>query len=203
VKGRSPLPDLTGEYRWGGSRGYFEVAGLLGQMKWDDQLDDAFDLSGSATRWGINFSSNVKFGSATTLRLQWVTGEGIQNYMNDAPVDVGIVRNSGNVTRPIEGEAVPINGTVIFLDHNWSPMWSTSIGYSRTDIDNLEGQANDAYKTGQYALGNILYTPVAGVMMGGEVQWGRRESFRDLYTADGVKVQFSFRYNFSASFGGN
>ena len=38
--------------------------GMLGQMKWDDLLDDAFDLSGSATRWGINLSSNVKFGDS-------------------------------------------------------------------------------------------------------------------------------------------
>ena len=67
-------------------------------MKWDDLHDDAFDLSGSATRWGINFSSNIKFGSATTLRLQLVFGEGIQNYMNDAPVDVGIVRSPGDAT---------------------------------------------------------------------------------------------------------
>ena len=28
VKGRSPMPDFTGEYRLGGSRGYFEVAGI-------------------------------------------------------------------------------------------------------------------------------------------------------------------------------
>ena len=46
---------------------------------------------------------------------------------------------------------------MLFLDHNWSAKWSTSIGYSRTDIDNLEGQADDAYKTGQYTLGNLLY----------------------------------------------
>ena len=159
VSGRSPLPDLTAEYRWGGSRGYVEAAGLLGRMEWDDLNDDAFDLSGSATRWGINLSSNVKFGDATTLRLQFVFGEGIQNYMNDAPVDVGIVRGP-SPSVPIEGEAIPITASVLFLDHNWSDKWSTSIGYSRTDIDNLEGQADDAYKTGQYALGNLLYSPV-------------------------------------------
>jgi DcaP outer membrane protein len=201
VSGRSPLPDLTAEYRWGGSRGYVEAAGLLGRMEWDDLNDDAFDLSGSATRWGVNLSSNVKLGDATTVRLQFVFGEGIQNYMNDAPVDVGIVRGS-SVTAPIEGEAIPITASVLFVDHNWSDRWSTSIGYSRTDIDNVEGQADDAYKTGQYALGNLLYSPVRNVMIGGELQWGKREMFRDPYEGDGFKLQFSFRYNFSATFGG-
>jgi hypothetical protein len=202
VRGRFPLPDLTGEYRFGGSRGYFEVAGLLGYLKWDDLLEDPFDLSGSATRWGINLSSNVKFGARDTLRLQFVYGEAIQNYMNDAPVDVGIERQIGNLVSPITGEAIPLIGTVIFLDHNWTDQWSTSVGYSRTDIDNLEGQTDDAYKTGQYALGNILYTPVRNVMVGGEFQWGRREMFRDPFVGDGYKLQFSFRYNFSATIGG-
>jgi hypothetical protein len=202
VKGRSPMPDITAEYRYGGSRGYVEAAGLLGRMSWDDVLPDQFDLSGDATRWGINLSSNVKLGSTTTLRLQWVFGEGIQNYMNDAPVDVGIVANPGNAVTPIEGKAIPLTGTVLFVDHNWSSQWSTSVGYSGTYIDNVDGQAANAYRTGHYALGNLLYTPVPGVMMGGELQWGRREMFQDPYVGEGLKLQFSFRYNFSVKAGG-
>ena len=202
VKGRSPLPDFTGEYRYGGSRGYVEVAGIVGKMNWDDVLADQFDLSGSATRWGINLSSNVKLGSRTTLRLQYAYGEGIQNYMNDAPVDVGIVPNPGNAVTPIVGKAIPITGTVLFVDHNWNDHWSSSVGYSGTYIDNVEGQAANAYKTGHYALGNLLYTPVPGVMMGGELQWGKREMFKDPYVGDGLKVQFSFKYNFSVKVGG-
>jgi hypothetical protein len=202
VKGRSPFPDFTGEYRMGGARGYFEVAGLLGKMNWDDMLDDQFDLSGSATRWGINLSSNVKLGTRSTLRLQYAFGEGMQNYMNDAPVDVGIVPNPGNTVTPIRGEAIPISGSVVFLDHNWTDQWSSSVGYSGTYIDNLEGQTATAYKTGHYALGNLLYTPVPGVMVGGELQWGQRKSFTDPYVGEGLKVQFSFKYNFSVKVGG-
>ena len=51
------------------------------------------------------------------------------------------------------------------------------------------------------ALGNLLYTPVPNVMMGGELQWGRRENFSDGFQSDGFKVQFSFKYNFSKVFG--
>ena len=202
VRGRTLLPDFTGEYRFGGSRGYIEVAGLLGRMNWDDLLDDAFELSGSDTRWGVNLSSNIKLWSSSTIRLQYVFGEGIQNYMNDSPVDVGIVRNPGNIITPIVGEAIPLTGLVAFLDHNWSDKWSTSVGYSRTDTDNLEGQADDAYATGEYALGNLLYTPVPAVMVGGELQWGRREMFRDPFAGEAVKVQFSVKYNFSGTIGG-
>ena len=36
------------------------MAGILRQIKWDDLNDDQYDLTGSATGWGINLSSNLK-----------------------------------------------------------------------------------------------------------------------------------------------
>ena len=202
VRGRSPAPDVTGEYRMGGKRGYLEVAGLVGRMSWDDLLGDPYDLSGHATRWGVNVSSNFKVDDATTVRVQFVHGEGIQNYMNDSPVDIGIVPNPGDPRKPITGKALPINGFVAFVDHNWSSEWSSAVGYSRQDIDNTVGQAANAFKTGQYALGNLLYSPVPNVMVGGELQWGRREMFQDPYIGEGFKIQFSAKFNFSATIGG-
>jgi hypothetical protein len=136
------------------------------------------------------------------IRLQFVYGRGIENYMNDVPVDIGIVANPGNPVTPILGKAIPVMGTVIFLDHTWNDKWTTAVGYSRTDVDNTSGQAPDAYKTGQYFLGNALYSPAPNVMVGGEFQWGRRTNFSDGFSADGVKVQFSFKYNFSYKVGG-
>jgi len=129
-----------------------------------------------------------------------VYGEGIQNYMNDAPADISIVTND-DPDKPIVGEALPITGIVAFLDHNWSERWSSTIGYSRTDIDNTDLATPTAYKAGQYGLFNLLYMPVPNVMMGGELQWGEREN-ENGFTSDAVKVQFSFKYNFSSRIGG-
>ena len=202
IKGRTPLPDFTGQYTFGGTWGYVRVAGALRKINWDDMLADQYDLSGSATGWGLNFSSNLKPTSRDVIRLQLVYGEGIENYMNDAPVDIGIARNPGNTGSPIKGVAIPILGLVAFLDHGWNDKWSTTVGYSLTDQDNPEGQTPDAYRRGHYALFNLLYTPVPNVMMGGEFQWGRRENFSDGFKSDGVKIQFSFKYNFSHTLGG-
>jgi hypothetical protein len=202
IKARFPLPDFSGAYKLTQKWGYVRAAGMLRVIKWDDVLADQFDLSGDATGWGLNFSSNVKAGANDTVRLQVVFGEGIQNYMNDAPVDIGIVNQFQNPVTPISGEALPIVGIVAFLDHTWNERFTSSVGYSRTDIDNSEGQAPDAYKVGQYALGNLLYTPVPNVMVGGELQWGRRENFSDGFHSDGFKLQFSFKYNFSYKVGG-
>ena len=202
IRPRFPLPDFSGEYRKGGRWGYVEVAGILRQIKWDDVLDDQFDLEGSETGWGINLSSNLRPGPSDVVRLQFAYGEGIQNYMNDAPVDIGIQNNFSDRRTPIEGKALPIVGIVAFVDHTWSDEWSSAIGYSYTDINNSDAQSPNAYRRGHYALGNLLYTPVPNVLVGGELQWGRRENFSDGFHSDGFKIQFSFKYNFSARIGG-
>ncbi len=93
IKARFPLPDISGASR-------AAELGLRPRRRHPraDQLGrhprDPFDLSGEGTGWGINLSSNLKHGKDDVVRLQFVFGEGIQNYMNDSPVDVGIVNNS-------------------------------------------------------------------------------------------------------------
>ena len=79
---------------------------------------------------------------------------------------------------PIEGVALPVTGLVGFFDINWNEKFSTAIGYSSIDIDNSDGQANDAFKTGQYIVGNLMYYPVKNAMMGIEFQYGDREEFQ-------------------------
>ena len=203
LTGRTPYPDFTGQVTVGRTWGYVRAAGALRRMNWDDTLDDAFDLSGSATGWGLNLSSNLNFREKKdVVRLQYVFGEGIQNFMNDSPVDVGLIFQPGNALTPISGEALGIIGVVAFLDHSWSSRWSTTVGYSMQEIDNSEGQAPNAFKRADYALANLLFTPVPNVMMGGELQWGRRENFGDGFESEAYKVQFSFKYNFSQKFGG-
>ena len=201
VKGRFPLPDLSAHFRKAGDFGHVQLSGILRQIKWDDLNGDAVDLSGKATGWGLHLSSSLKLGKHVA-RGSVVYGEGIQNYMNDAPVDVGIENNFGNPRTPIVGKALPLLGIVAFLDLNWNAKWTSTVGYSFIDIDNSDAQAPSAFKKGQYALANVLYYPVQGVFLGPEVQWGKRENFRDGFSSDDFRIQFSAKYNFKLSLGG-
>ena len=203
VTARFPLPDLSAEYHVGSDWGYIEIAGILRRIEWEDNGTDQYDLAGSATGWGLNLSSNVKLGEANTLRMQVVYGEGIENYMNDATSDIGIEPNPGNPTAPVKGVTLPVLGVVAFLDHNWSSEWSTAIGFSLIDIDNASSATPDTFASGRYALVNLLHTPVPNMMVGAELQYGYRENFTDGWSVDDFKVQFSFKYNFSHTFGGN
>ena len=192
-----PLPDLSAEYHVGKEWGYLEVAGIVRRIEWEDSGTDSLDLSGGTTGWGLHVSSNIKVGESNVVRASVVYGEGVENYMNDAPADIGIENNPGNATTPVEGVALPVLGIVAFLDHNWNERFSSSVGYSMVDIDNSDAQAPSAYSLGHYAVGNLLYYPAPNVMTGVELQYGKRENFSDGFTSDDVKLQVSFRYNFS------
>jgi hypothetical protein len=196
------LPDLTANFRWTRNWGHFQVAGIVKRMAWEDTNDDEFDLSGSAVGAGLNLTSALKFGENDTGKFAFVFGQGIQNYMNDADVDVGIETNlaAGDPRRPIVGKALGMWSFMAYLDHYWNKRWSTSVGYSMMDVDNSNGQAADAYRRGHYASGNLLYYPWENVMMGGEFIWGRRENFLDGFKSDDFRIQFSFKYNFSKTF---
>ena len=110
VKSRFPAPDFTGHYRFGTKRGYIQFGAAVRYLAWDDLIpNDQFDLNGHVWGWGSSLSSNAKVGTGNVLRLQLVYGRGIENYFNDAPVDVGVERNPGSTVTPVEGEALPIS----------------------------------------------------------------------------------------------
>ena len=203
VKAQFEYPDISAEYRYGSDWGYVEAAGIWRKLKWNDTLEDGVDLSDEGTGWGINLSSNIKFaGGKDVLRVAYVFGEGVENYMNDATVDVGVELND-DPARPFEGKLLPVSGVTAFLDHTWNDKFTSAVGYSSVKIDNSDGQAPNAFHRGHYALANVLYTPVKNWMMGGEIQWGKRENFSDGYESDDIRVQFSVRANFGKMFGGN
>lgn len=200
VKPKFNWPDFSWQARLARSWGYFQVAGMLRKIGWTDTTPDRFDLSGTAIGWGVNVSSNVKFTSKNTGRFQVVYGEGVENYMNDAPVDVGIRNNFSNAINPIKGVPLPVLGVVAFLDHDWNKQFSTAAGYSLTDIQNSEAQTPEAFHQGHYALANLLYHPVPRVTIGGEYQFGRRVNFTDGFNVNDHRVQVSFKYDWKKSF---
>jgi hypothetical protein len=202
VTGDFKLPDLAAHYRWARDWGHIQAAGILRKIEWNDLNDDEFDLSGSDTGWGINLSGNYRIGPHV-LRGSVVYGEGIQNYMNDASVDIGVVENFPDLVRPIYGETIPLLGIVAFLDLNWSDEWTSTIGYSMQDNDLPDGQSGSSFAKGHYALANILWHPVPEFFVGPEIQWARRENFNDGFTSDDLRIQVSAKWNFSKSFGAN
>jgi hypothetical protein len=212
MKSKFSMPDFTAEYRYSDKWGYIELSGILRSIKWEDHNTDLYDLSGGTTGWGLSLSTRLKLSKNLIYHGAFTTGAGIQNYMNDAEADVGIKRQYDNTAVPIKGVAIPLVGLVNYFDIYWNQKFSSSIGYSILNNHTTEAQLSTAYKTGQYASVNFLYSPVKNCILGPELQWGMRHNNDfagdpqfNLPAAKGnsgndVKLQFSFRYTFYSAF---
>ena len=55
---------------------------------------------------------------------------------------------------------------------------------------------------GHYALANVLFKPVDHLMLGPELQYGRRENIDGEFSANEFRVQFSAKLDYSKTFGG-
>jgi hypothetical protein len=200
VKPHFNLPDFSAEYRYGKKWGYVEIAGILRKIGWEDQNNNPnYDLSDSKLGWGLNLTTNINIASGTIFRGQFAYGEGIENYMNEGPADIGVKANPSNPQQPVLGVPLPVIGIVAFFDHTWNDKFSSSAGYSYVHIANTEASTGDSFKTGNYAIANFIYTPVPKLMAVVELQYGTRDNFNDGFSSSATKVQFSFKYNFSYS----
>jgi hypothetical protein len=200
VKPKFNLPDLSGEFRMTRNWGYAELAGLVRKIEWVDQGNEPYDLSGKAVGWGFNLSTNLKLGEKDVFIGQAIYGQGIQNYMNDAPTDIGIKNDFSNTNTPIKGVALPLFSFETYLNHRWNSTFSSTIGYSAIHTENSDGQDPDAFREGRYASTNLLYYPESNIMVGVELQWINRENYSDGWKTNATKIQFSFRYSFKQEF---
>jgi hypothetical protein len=82
-----------------------------------------------------------------------------------------------------------------YLEHHWNDHWTTSGGYSMTSVDNTNFQSANTFRRGEYASVNLLYTPVKGVLIGGEFLWGKRRDFGSAVTWPRISFRPSTIFN--------
>ena len=201
IQPRFPAPDVSVHYRYASEWGHFQAAGIVRKIGWHDPTPGPVNLSGSAVGWGVNLSSNVKV-SKHVARLQAVYGNGIENYMNDATIDIGPENNFSNPSKPIKGKALPVLGIVAFMDFNWNKYFTSTAGYSFVNITNSNGSNPSDYHRGQYGLANLLYYPVKNMFLGQEFQYGQRTNWHDGFSSSEWRNQLSVKYNFKYQLGG-
>lgn len=183
------IPDLTARYRKNGDFGHVQVAGIVRKLGYE-RLDNG--AKGYEVGWGINNSAAIKTWGEDQLKLQVAYGEGIGNYMNDGGID--IAPDSADLDTA-GAEAVPLWGISAYYDHYWSNKWSTTFGWSMTDLDTAKGQAGTEFRKGQIAQINLLYYPVEHVLLGTEFIWGQRENIDGDIGSD-YRIQFTLKVDF-------
>lgn len=193
AQGDEKLPDVTAMAKMKRGWGHFQASGILRSIGFETTGNATNEPKNRLTGWGVNLSSNIKVLEKDKIILAAVYGNGIASYMNDGGTDLGA---DGSLLSP-RAKVIPLLGLTAFYDHYWSDKYSSSIGYSSTQVENSDLQTDDSFKKGQYALGNLLYTPVKNVMVGGELLWGSRTD-KDGGYGDDVRTQISFKYSFSS-----
>ena len=196
VQGNETMPDFTGHYRYDGDWGHVQVAGILRRVGFETIGTPNSEPKGARLGWGVDMTSNVNVTKNDVLHLGVVYGAGIASYMNDGGTDLAPGGRLVEV-ETVHAEAVPLLGVIAYFDHQWNKQFSSSIGYSRTQVDNTSLQAGNAFRTGQYASVNLLWTPDPHLLFGGEVMWGQRED-KNGATGDDSRIQFSAKYKFSS-----
>ena len=185
------LPDLSVRYRNNGDFGHYQVAGMFRKLGYErrdtGQKDEEFG-------WGINTSAGLNTWGSDVMKLQVVYGEGIGNYMNDGGVD--IAPDSSDLDKA-SASAVGLLGISAYYDHYWNDQWSTSFGWSMTDLDTEDGQSGTEFETGQIAQINLLHYPADNVLLGTEFIWGEREDVNG-NTGSDYRIQFSLKVNFDS-----
>jgi hypothetical protein len=157
---------------------------------------DAFE-KGSQTGWGFDLSAAINLLEKDKLLLSVVHGNGIASYMNDGGMDIAptTLPTGPPGALGVGSEAVPLTGVMAYYDHYWNSMWSTSVGYSSTQVANTDLQNTTAFHKGQYASINLLMYPASRVMVGVELMYGKLTN-NDGTTGDDVRFQFSAKYDF-------
>jgi hypothetical protein len=202
------LPDLTAQVQYRGPWGHVGLAGIVRKIGFDTLGTPDNEPQGSEFGWGLNLAAIVK-ASLATFRVGVVYGEGIASYMNDGGMD--LAPSAALIpTQPIfpppatpplnlllEADAVPLLGLTAYVDLQWSKTLSSSLGYSFTAVDNTNFQEGSAFHRGQYASGNLLWTPADRLLTGLELLWGKRTD-NDGDSGTDLRAQFSFKVSFSS-----
>jgi hypothetical protein len=187
------LPDLTAQYRRKEHWGHVQLAGILRRVGYDTLGTPDNSPKGHKLGWGFDLTGNYKLADYGKIILSGVYGRGVASYMNDGGTDLAA---NGTISSP-EASAVPLFGLTAYYEHAWSEHWNSTIGYSRTQVENRSLQAGNAFHSGEYSSANVLYIPNKKVLIGAEFLWGRRRD-NDGNQGNDVRSQISFKYSFSS-----
>jgi hypothetical protein len=188
------IPDITAQYRMVQDWGHLQIAGILRKLGLENTINPANIVKHDDTGWGVDVTASIKVGERDKVLLGFVTGAGIATFMNDGGVDMAPTTPNPATA---DAKAVDLTGVSAYFDHYWNMKWSSSIGYSYDEVDNLNGQNGNAFKRGEYFSANVLHTPAENILIGAELLWGKREDFNG-NSGNDSRIQFSLKYSFGA-----
>ncbi|WP_232146537.1 DcaP family trimeric outer membrane transporter [Stenotrophomonas sp. SY1] len=185
---RGSMPDLTVRYNWKGDWGTFGMAGLVRQLKVDNQTTGA---DASKVAGGLTLGGKWVMGDSDSLHYQLTGGEGIARY-----IGLGVTADSGYDALRDELDPTGVIAGYVGWRHAFTSKLRTNLIYARSDYDNDASITGDLVtKSVQSIRGNVFYTPMPKVDIGAELMYGVRE-IENGKKGDISRLQFTTKYSF-------
>lgn len=190
------VPDVPAyvQYSWGGGSNWVRFSGIIRNLQYRDLIAGK---NRDQVGWGVKVSGSATPISALTLYYQAAYGKGITSYFQDLYEGGLDLVPSGD---PGHLSAVKAWGGYIGIQYNISRNLFATTTYSH--LRNYAGHYNNGatpwasqYKYAQYALANIMWSPVPQLQCGLEYIYGRRVNMDGTQAHDSrlqTMIQVSF-----------
>ena len=184
------MPDVIGRYEYNKGPLSFELAGLGRRFKLNG-------LSGSDTAmgWGADIGASYALPTGTTLMATFTGGDGVGRYLYEPYVGDAYVDNNGDL------KALGKWGGTATISQKLAPKWTANLVYgfakvqSLRDVNSYAGQLGNIANKFEDVHANLLYRPVAPLMLGIEYIY-TYASYQDGSQGDANTIQFSTEYDF-------
>ena len=182
-KAETPMPDLVGRVRFGGSAGHVFASGFLGRARFRPTEGDTDDV----TLWGMLLSGRLKTFGKDALYGQFTFGEGVGRYRG------GLTAVPDANDRLVPPELYALMGG---YEHYWNDRLSSNAVFSRAINSEEDFYPPDTNKVVDYGAVNLLYWFLKDrAWVGVEYLHGGREVMNgDSGNAD--RLHFAVRFNF-------
>jgi len=181
------FPDLVGRYNMKGDWGTFTVAGMVRQLRYEN---NAAAIKDSATGWGISLSGKFKIGEKDDFRWMASFGGGLGRYIGLNTANGAVLDADGNLN------AIDSTGIFGSYRHFWGPKWRSNLtlGYLAVDND-IELTGSSVTKNAKSVHVNLIYSPQPKLDFGIEFMYADRE-VESGADGDMTRLQFSGKYAF-------
>jgi hypothetical protein len=188
----SGIPDFAASVNKDVFLGHLRLSLLLRQIRARADTSIGGEIS-NTFGWGISFSGQIPTRDKDNFQYQLNFGRGIGRYINDLDEAGGQDAVYDPSTEDLT--ALGALGFYVSYQHWWSSKARSTAIYGFVSVDNLDIQDGFDYRRTHRLTGNLIWSPVQRIDLGGEVLWGEREN-KNLSKGNAWQIQLAAKYNF-------
>src|SRR3954470_5901851 len=189
------LPDLAVNVSQAGDWGYVSLSALVREIRFRTTTSGGSEAK-SAVGYGANLVGGFRLfkseAKADVLYYQLIAGEGLGRYLVSLS---GL--NADAVPDPASGglNSVPAFGGYVAYERRWTPQFFSTLICGGNILENeILPTLADRFKTTMIMF-NSFYQPILTMKIGGEVDWGRKNTFTEI-EAEALRYYLVVHYDF-------